>query len=109
MADDGTRTIARRAVIAAGAAGAAALAAQAAGAVLGPAAVRAADGDPVAIGKDNAATGSTWVTAQAASPSLGGASKSGDGIRARAAATRSPACTARAGTPRATASSAGPW
>jgi len=81
MADDGTRTIARRAVIAAGAAGAAALAAQAAGAVLGPAAVRAADGDPVAVGKDTAGTAPTWVTAQGASPALGGSSKTGDGIQ----------------------------
>jgi hypothetical protein len=35
----------------------------------------------VAVGKDTAGTASTWVTAQAASPALGGSSKTGDGIQ----------------------------
>lgn len=80
MADDGSRTIARRAVIAAGVAGVAAVAAQATGAVLAPAGARAGDGDPMTVGNDNQGTGSTWVVAVGASPALGGRSDVGDGL-----------------------------
>ncbi len=81
MGTDETRPVARRTIIAAGAAAAAALAAQGATAILGPASARAADGDAVVVGKDNGGTGSTWVEAVDASPALGGRSGVGDGVQ----------------------------
>jgi hypothetical protein len=81
MKTDETRPVARRTIIAAAAAAAAALAAQGAGAILGPASVRAGDGDAVVVGKDNAGSGSTWVSSATASPSLGGQSGAGDGVQ----------------------------
>jgi hypothetical protein len=81
MGTDETRPVARRTIIAAGAAAAAAIAAQGATAILGPAAVRAADGDALVVGKTNSGSGSTWVSTDTASPSLGAESGAGDGVQ----------------------------
>jgi hypothetical protein len=80
MAGDGKTAIRRRAVLAAAAGGAAALAAQAAGGLL-PGAAQAANGDKVVVGQDNTGVSATWVTTSDASPSLGGVSTTGDGVR----------------------------
>jgi len=72
-----TRRLGRRALLAAGAAGVAAAAAQA---VAGPAAVAAADHDPLKIGEANTSSTETILNAPS-SHGLSASSGSGDGLR----------------------------